>query len=78
LIEQAQQLGIYDAVPRVDVLEKRPRFHVLLKKSEIVAVDDFDLYEALRTTMVPLAQKLALPSNTSIMPMIVFNGVHIS
>jgi hypothetical protein len=46
LIEQAQQLGIYDAVPRVDVLEKRPRFHVLYKKSEIVAVDDFDLYEA--------------------------------
>jgi protoporphyrinogen oxidase len=60
LIEQAQQLGIYDTIPRIDVLEKRPRFHVLYKKREIVSVDDFDLYAALKTKMVPLTEKLAL------------------
>jgi oxygen-dependent protoporphyrinogen oxidase len=60
LIEQAQQLGIYDTIPRIDVFEKYPRFRVLYKKREIVAVDDFDLYEALKTKMVPLTEKLAL------------------
>lgn len=60
LIVQAQKLGIYDSLPHVDILDTTPRFYLLYKKKEIITFDNFGLQDALKTSVIPLTEKLAL------------------
>ena len=60
LIEMARKLGIYESKPHIDVLDTSPRFHLLYKKRELVTFDNFEIQDALKTSIIPLTEKLAL------------------